>query len=178
MSDYNDEYDDAEVEAAEQRTEPESPRKNDWRRRLEADAEAGRKAQAEAAQARRELAFLKAGVDLESPLGKLFAKGYDGDLTPDAVKSAAVEAGIVEQPQAAVPQEELAAHDRFAQAAGGATSQTDEQAYLTDLEAAQSEADVLAVLARADAGLIDQDSRVAKWVYGGGQNTPVTTPRQ
>jgi hypothetical protein len=51
-------------------------------------AEAGRKAQAEAAQLKREVAMLRAGVDLESPLGNLFAKGYDGELEAAKVKEA------------------------------------------------------------------------------------------
>lgn len=35
----------------------------------------------------RENAMLRAGVDLESPVGKLFAKGYDGELDVEAVKA-------------------------------------------------------------------------------------------
>lgn len=37
----------------------------------------------------RENAFLKAGVDFDSPVGQLFAKGYDGDLDPTKIKEAA-----------------------------------------------------------------------------------------
>jgi hypothetical protein len=50
-------------------------------------ADEGRKAKAELASAKRELAMLKAGVDLESPIGKLFAKAYDGDTAADAIKA-------------------------------------------------------------------------------------------
>jgi hypothetical protein len=41
----------------------------------------------ELAVARRELAFLKAGVDLDSKMGQVFAKGYDGELDADAIRS-------------------------------------------------------------------------------------------
>ena len=42
-------------------------------------------ARADADAARRELVFLKAKVDLDSPIGKLFAKSYDGELDKDVV---------------------------------------------------------------------------------------------
>jgi hypothetical protein len=50
---------------------------------------------AEAEAAKRELAFLKAGIDLDSPGGKLLAKAYDGAPTVEAIKAAAVEYGVI-----------------------------------------------------------------------------------
>jgi hypothetical protein len=41
---------------------------------------------AEADAARRELAFVKAGIDTDSKLGKLVFTTYDGELTADAIK--------------------------------------------------------------------------------------------
>jgi hypothetical protein len=49
------------------------------------DAEA---AAAETDSLRRELAFAKANVDTESPVGKLFVKGYDGEITQEAIEAA------------------------------------------------------------------------------------------
>jgi hypothetical protein len=46
---------------------------------LRAAAEDGKRAREEAAAARRELLFVKAGVDTESKLGKLLFKTYEGD---------------------------------------------------------------------------------------------------
>lgn len=43
----------------------------------------------------KENVFLRAGVDLDSPLGKLLFDGYQGDVTPDAVKTAAAEVGAL-----------------------------------------------------------------------------------
>lgn len=44
--------------------------------------------QADTEGVRRENAFLKAGVDGDSPIGKFFTENYKGDLTPDAVSKA------------------------------------------------------------------------------------------
>lgn len=42
----------------------------------------------------RENAFLKAGVDVSTKAGELMMKGYDGELTADAIKAFAAEVGI------------------------------------------------------------------------------------
>ena len=54
----------------------------------------------ELAQAKRELAFVRAGVPLDDPKMTYFVKGYDGDLEPDAIRSAAIEAGFMQAPPA------------------------------------------------------------------------------
>lgn len=43
----------------------------------------------------RENAFLKAGVDLNSPVGKLFARAYDGELDPAAIVTSAKDVGAL-----------------------------------------------------------------------------------
>lgn len=65
-----------------------------WRRKLEADAKAGREATAALAEAnantaaaQRELVMRRANVDIESPLGQMFAKAYDGPADVDSVIS-------------------------------------------------------------------------------------------
>lgn len=77
-------------------------------RSLRQAAEEGRKAVAEAEQARRELAFVKAGVDTESRLGQLLLKTYDGDLSTEAIKAEATELGMFQTstPAPEVPQAE------------------------------------------------------------------------
>jgi hypothetical protein len=86
-------------------------------RRLEQKA-----ARADAAE--RELAFAKAGVDLADPKLSYFAKGYSGDLTPDAIKQEAINAGFLADPQPSNEEverdTELDAHDRLGNAAAGA----------------------------------------------------------
>lgn len=51
-------------------------------------------ANARAAAAERQLAIATAGIDLTSPVGKLFAKSYDGEATPEAIKAAWTELGV------------------------------------------------------------------------------------
>lgn len=50
-------------------------------------ADRGRKASNELTGAKRELAFVKAGVDTDSKQGQLLMKTFEGDLTPEAIKS-------------------------------------------------------------------------------------------
>lgn len=47
-----------------------------------------RRAADEGSRAKRELEMVKAGVDTDSPLGKMFASAYNGELTRDAIKAA------------------------------------------------------------------------------------------
>lgn len=108
--------------------ESENDSKN-WRRKLEADAKEGKKAtreaeeaKREAANAKRELALMKAGIDLESGTGKLFAKAYDGEATPEAIKAAAAEYGLVPTSQTNEVQNDLQAIDRISQASAGAVA--------------------------------------------------------
>lgn len=65
---------------------------SDSLKQLRQAAEAGRKAQ-------REVAFLKAGVDTDSPIGKLLFKSYDGELDIEAIKGAAAEVGAIKAPE-------------------------------------------------------------------------------
>ena len=47
---------------------------------------------------KRELAFVKAGIQTDDPKMAYFVKGYDGDLEPQAVRQAAIEAGFIAAP--------------------------------------------------------------------------------
>ena len=53
----------------------------------------------ENATLKRENAFIKAGVPLDDPRMTYFVKGYDGELEPEAIRTAAVEAGFMAPPQ-------------------------------------------------------------------------------
>lgn len=98
-------------------------------RKLEEEAKAGKQAakerdavKAEAEAARRELAFLKAGIDVDSPTGKLFAKAYDGSADLDSVKAAASEYGLIPTSQEPAIKDDLAALDRVSKASTGASA--------------------------------------------------------
>lgn len=158
MSDYddNDEIDGDESAA---------PKRN-WRRDLEEQAAQAKQATADAAAAQRELAFLKAGIDLNSPGGKLLAKAYDGANTVEAIKAAAVEYGVITPEAPVVPAEELAAHDRVANASAGAATASEGDELMAELEKAGdffsgSPQQVLDVLRRA--GISAEHSRPGGW---------------
>jgi len=95
--------------------------KPNWRRDMEARAKAGDEAVAELAQLRRELSFRDAGVDPSSKQGQYFMRGYDGEMTADAIRAEAAELGLTGQPvQAQQPQVDYGAEQRIAMAADDA----------------------------------------------------------
>ena len=123
-----------------------------WRRKLEADAKEGKRAyreaeiaKQEATKAKRELALMKAGIDLESGTGKLFAKAYDGEATPEAIKAAAQEFGLVPTSQTTEVQNDLSAIDRISQASAGATGTVAPNA-IDEIRNAKSQEDIIKVL--------------------------------
>lgn len=81
-------------------------------RQLEKAAKAGAEAQAELAAVRRELAFRDAGINPTDPQAKYFMKGYDGEVTVDAIRAEAAILGLVgqqaTQSQTMIPAAELA----------------------------------------------------------------------
>lgn len=73
---------------AEPTQQGQSPKElREFAERQQADAEAARTEAETLRTQNRTLTFQAAGVDLESPVGKLFDKAYEGDLTVDAVKA-------------------------------------------------------------------------------------------
>ena len=73
----------------------------------------------EASNAARELAFVRAGVDSADPMAKYFVKAYDGELSPDAIRAAAIEARLIQDTKAVQVAQEAKGWDRTNQAASG-----------------------------------------------------------
>ena len=95
--------------------------KPNWRRELEDRAKAGDEAVAQLAQLQRELSFRDAGVDPSSKQGQYFMRGYDGEMTVDAIRAEAAELGLTGQPvQAQELQVDYGAEQRIAMAADDA----------------------------------------------------------
>jgi hypothetical protein len=121
---------------------------------LEKETAELRKQVAEAETAKRELAFVKAGVDPSSPMAKYFMKGYDGDLDPDAIRQAAVEAQLISPPDATPTQVEAAGWQKIAKIAAGSQTAQPPVDWNQRLAQAESPKEVEAILAEARQALL------------------------
>jgi hypothetical protein len=102
--------------------------KPNWRRDLEARATAGDEAVAELAQLRRELSFRDAGVDPNTKQGQYFMRGYNGEMTVDAIRAEAAELGLAGEsntPSVQTDPVDYGAEQRIAMAATDAEPVTD-----------------------------------------------------
>lgn len=119
-------------------------------RGLRRAANKSKKLEQELAEARRELAFTKAGIDPDDPKMRYFVKGYEGDLTAEAVRQAALEAGFLasQQSESNPAQQMIQASQQrvMTAAAGAAIEDSSEAAALSRLEAAMEEGGVDAML--------------------------------
>ena len=100
--------------------------------------------------AMRKLAFLENGVDVSSPVGKMFAQAYNGEMTAEAILTAATELNLV-TPQTDPLAEDKAALGRIA-GAGKAGSTSVVRADLnTRIAGAKNRQELDAVMAQHDA---------------------------
>ena len=126
--------------------------RNPLRERMkQLEAELGEwKAKAQqASEAERKLAFVEAGIDPSLPVAKYFMKGYEGELTPDAIRQAAIEAQIISDRKAAQVQQEAAAWSMTTQAASGNTTGEAPVDIVTRISNAKSQQEVEMLLAEA-----------------------------
>lgn len=140
MSEYD--YEDEQPETP--NTNPVRARMKELEKRL---AEAEKRAQ-EAETAARKAVFLEAGIDPSSKMAQYFIKAYDGDLTPEAVKQAAMEANLISTPNVTTVDETQAWRRTEQVAAGSGTAQPPID-WAKRISEASSEAEVLAILAEA-----------------------------
>jgi hypothetical protein len=116
-------------------------------RKLEKENKELRKEREELLALKREQAFIKAGVDTSTPLGKIFVKGYDGEVTPEAIQQAAIEAQLITPPSNEVDDAEAWSRiDKVAKGAGTANPPID---WNRRIEEATSQAEVEKILAEA-----------------------------
>lgn len=114
-------------ELDDQNGEPEVPRgdRTVTLRRRDIDALEAKAARAEAAE--RKLAFAEAGLDLTDKKLGYFVKGYDGELSADAIRSAATDAGFLAASTETVEQASSAqAAAQVTAAAAGSTAPSNE----------------------------------------------------
>jgi hypothetical protein len=122
---------------------------SDSPRGLRRAANKSKKLESELQAAKRELAFLKAGINPEDPKMRYFVKGYEGDLSAEAVREAALEAGFLASQQGTDPQQQAiaSAEQRVVSASAGAIYEdASEEAALARLEQAMEEGGVDAMM--------------------------------
>lgn len=115
-----------------------------------------------AAIAERDAAFVRAGIP-DTPIGQLFAKSYEGDSNPEAVKEAFDALGLSVAPPASedppppdpgVTDQELDAQRRIASA--GAAGDNDGSVKFEDaIKSAKTETDVMSLLDAAPPTAVD-----------------------
>lgn len=104
----------------------------------------------EASAAARELAFVKAGVDPNLPITKYFMKGYDGELTAEAIREAAIEAQLIRDAQADQVKAEAGTWDRSTKMAADSSNEPPVD-WGQRISQAKNAAEVEALLAEAKA---------------------------
>lgn len=112
------EYDDDDYDEQddEQDTQDQQRSNSEWAA-LRQEKKARKQAEAKAAEAQRTLAFYQAGIPTNDPRMDYFIRGYQGEVTPDAIRQAAVEAGFLQgQQQNPEHQQAIAAQQRIAAA--------------------------------------------------------------
>lgn len=168
MSELNDELLDDNLDY-ENETDDEPKRDSrQFVRKLEQEAKEGKRAKreadeakAEAAKAKRDLALIKAGIDIDSPTGKLFVKGYDGEATVDAIKAAAAEYGLLPTSQEPSVKQELDGMDRIASASTASAPAVNPTA-MDRLRKAESPDEILKVL--REEGIAISQEQPGEWI--------------
>lgn len=119
-------------------------------RKLEEENKALREKAQAAEAAQRELAFAKAGIDLNVSAAKYFVKAYDGDLTPEAIRSAAEEINLIakrdEAPELKAEQE---AWNRIKESSKAGIKSEPPMDWNDRLANAKSQEEVMSLLAQA-----------------------------
>ena len=103
----------------------------------------------EAAEAQRKLAFVEAGVDITSPASRYFVKGYDGEMTADAIRQAAQETNLIGAMQTKPEvQAEQQAWNRVSKAKSLGENSEPESDWNTKIRNAKSQDEVMQLLAQ------------------------------
>lgn len=123
-------------------------------KQLEKENRETKKLLAELQNQAKELAFVKAGLDMNSPMAKYFVKGYDGDLTPEAIREAAMEAQLI-TPEPAVNEDDRKAWRETNRIASGSEVSPEPKGWAERINQAESESELMSIFAEAQAQGID-----------------------
>ena len=118
-------------------------------KQLEKELQNSKQALAEAEVIKRENAFIKAGIPMDNPMAKYFVKGYDGEISPDAIRTAAEEAQLIQKAaENAQAKTEADAWSRITRAQRAGETSEPVVDWNTKLNQARSEQEVMQVLAQ------------------------------
>lgn len=123
-------------------------------KQLEKENRETKKLLAELQNQAKELAFVKAGLDMNSPMAKYFVKGYDGDLTPEAIREAAMEVQLI-TPEPVVNEDDRKAWRETNRIASGSEVSPEPKGWAERINEAESESELMAIFAEAQAQGID-----------------------
>jgi uncharacterized protein (UPF0335 family) len=150
MSNFEDDFNEDDYDQPASETNPVRARM----KQLEKEAKDLRKQVADFSATQRELAFVRAGIDPASPQAKYFVKGYDGDLTPDAIRQAAEEAQLI-TPQPVQADPDKAAWQQSNRIAAGAETASEGPSWIKRIRDAETAAEVSEIFAEAQAQGVD-----------------------
>lgn len=105
----------------------------------------------QASEAQRKLAFVEAGVDVNAPSARYFVKGYEGEMTAEAIRQAAQEVNLIggTQPKQEI-QAEQNAWDRVSKAKSFGDASEPEVDWNTKIRNAKSQEEVHQILAQVN----------------------------
>lgn len=143
MSDVIDEFDD---ETSDQ------PHKDPVRahlKKMEQENKLLRQQAAEFESLKRKMAFAEAGIDVNAPVAKYFIKGYEGEITPEAIRAAAEEAQILTPAQKEVADDsEKRAWERLQRAGNASESANQDLDFMTEMSRTRNQDEVMQLLAK------------------------------
>jgi ribosomal protein L12E/L44/L45/RPP1/RPP2 len=118
-------------------------------KQLEKELHQSKQALTEAEAIKRENAFMKAGIPMDDPMAKYFVKGYDGEITPEAIRSAAEEAQLIAKAaENAQAKSEADAWSRLTRAQRAGETSEPVADWNTKLNQARNEQEVMQILAQ------------------------------
>lgn len=152
MSDFNDDY--SEDDFTEQESNSGSNPVRQRMKQLEKELRDAKKQLADTADVQKKLAFVEAGIPLDSPMAKYFIKGYDGELSAEAIRQAAEEAQLIAPTPQVADTDKQAWRETNRIAAGSEVSPAP-PGWIDRINAANSEQELMGIFAEAQAQGID-----------------------
>jgi hypothetical protein len=119
-------------------------------KQLEKELQQSKQALAEAEAIKRENAFMKAGIPMDDPMAKYFVKGYDGEISAEAIRAAAQEANLIQKAvEDAKAKSEVDAWNRITRAQRAGETSEPVADWNAKLNQARNQDEVMQILAQA-----------------------------